>query len=166
MTLYKGAFHRPANAKAFWRARLVDPDSEDERELGRVRAAALVSSPCVGYAVTITFEFGGPCGSTSQAWPLYDVTECSATPEELRAKRLSGDDYEPSYRVGSALGLTYLLRTLEVLRVGELHKAVGREVWCIRDRQRMIVAMEQKGLDGGLVFIPSELWTGERWSRE
>jgi len=142
-TLISGAFHRPHDTKAFWRERGIDPDDDRQRELGRVTHAGFGSHDHGGHTVTLQFDFGG----SGQGWPAY---ECS------RLVRV-GDERRDWYRAGTAAGLTYILRLCDMLLVDELHKAVGREVWCIR-KDGLIVGMEQKKLDGGLCFIPKDFW--------
>lgn len=142
----RDAFYEPLDVKAFWRARGIDPDDESQRELGRVERASFGSHDHGGHTVTLMFNFGG----SGQGWPSYELSTCHKV----------GEDRTDWYRVGTARGLSYVMRLCEILRVEELHKAVGREVWVIRERG-MIIAMEQKKLDGRLVFIPSEFFAEE-----
>jgi len=141
--LIRGAFYEPEDAKAFWRERGIDPDDERQRELGRVSSASFGGHDHGGHAVTLMFDFGG----TGQGLPSYELSEpCRVS-----------DDRADWHRVGTASGLTYVIRLCELLRVDELHKAVGREVWCIR-KGGLIIALEQKKLDGRLVFVQEDFW--------
>jgi len=142
MTLIRGAFYKPVDSKAFWRERGINPDDDRQRELGRVSSAHLESHDRAGLTVSLMFEFGGEV----QGWPAYELSQLRKVSE-----------HEDGYRVGTARGLTYVMRLCEMLRVRVLETAVGREVWCIRNRG-LIIGMEQKKLDGGLIFIPADFW--------
>jgi hypothetical protein len=112
------------------------------RELGRVEGVQLVVEDHGCLTVYLHLNFGG----TGQGFGGYALDEWSN---------------EKDRRVGTAAGLDFILRLLNLFKVTGLDRIKGRTVYALRSKHLgQIEGLEMPAFDGGAKFVV------EDWRRE